>query len=353
MVAGIGNVSGLALVRALGGPEAVFAAHDHELQAAGARREVRAALRGFARWREVDSQLARLEDVGGRLVTCEDASYPELLHHIHDPPLFLYVLGEFAPADGTAIAIVGARDASAYGRQMAMHLSEGLVGAGVTVVSGLARGTDAAAHAAALRARGRTIAVLGSGIDVIYPSEHHPLAMQIVKQGAVVSEYAMGAAPDAENFPGRNRIISGLSLGTIVVEAGERSGALITAQFAAEQGRDVFAVPGPVGARTRGTHQLLRQGACLTESAEDVLREIGPHRTAPAGALARIALSSTEAAVLAALDETPRVVDDLIERTGMTAGALLETLLLLELRGFARQLPGQQFARAGGLSAAR
>lgn len=346
-VPGVGNALGVALVRAFGGPEAAFAAHDVDLQRAGLRRDVRAALRGFDRWRDVDEQLARLDRLGGRLVTWTDASYPDLLRHIHDPPLFLHAYGDFAPADAHAVAVVGSRDASPYGRQMTAQLVEPLAASGITIVSGMARGIDAAAHAAALRARGRTIAVLGSGIDVVYPSEHHQLYMQIAKHGAVVSEYSMGAQPDGENFPGRNRIISGLALGTIVVEATDRSGSLITAGYATEQGRDVFAVPGPVGVRTRGTHHLLRQGAGLVESAEDVLREIAPHLRVAGARPVLPTVTDGEATVLAHLDETPRDVDALIGATGLPAGSLLETLLLLELRGLARRLPGQQFARGG------
>lgn len=349
MVPGIGNVLGLGLVRAFRSPEAVFEARDQDLQCAGVRREVRAALRRFDRWREVEAQLTRLDRGGGRLVTWDDASYPELLRQIHDPPLFLYVFGELTAQDGGAIAVVGSRDASPYGRHMTAVISEGLASRGITVVSGLARGIDAAAHDAALRAGGRTVAVLGSGIDVVYPSEHHRLHMRIAKTGAVVSEYPMGTQPDAENFPARNRIISGLSLGTVVVEATERSGSLITAQFAVEQGREVFAVPGPVGARTRGTHQLLRQGAALAESADDVVREVAPHlRTAPAPSAP--SLSDLETAIVAQLDALPRNVDELIARTGLPAGTVLETLLVLELRGVVRQMPGQCFARAGSAS---
>jgi len=347
LVPGIGNVLGLGLVRAFRSPRAVFDAGDRALQAAGVRREVRAALRRFDRWREVDAQLARLDRIGGRLVTWDDASYPDALRNIHDPPLFLYVLGELSGGDGYAVAVVGSRDASPYARHMTAVISEGLASRGVTVVSGLARGVDAAAHEAALRAGGRTVAVLGSGIDVVYPSEHHRLHMRIARTGAVVSEYPMGTQPDAENFPARNRIISGLSLGTVVVEATERSGSLITAQYAAEQGREVFAVPGPVGARTRGTHQLLRQGAALAESADDVLREIAPQLPTPAAAPAPV-LTDLETAIVAQLDDLPRAVDELIARTGLSAGTVLETLLVLELRGIVRQLPGQSFARIAG-----
>ncbi|MBX3026309.1 DNA-processing protein DprA [bacterium] len=350
LVSGIGNVLGVGLVRALGSPEAVFAAGDRELQRIGVRREVRAALRGFSRWADVDDQLARLDRAGGRLITWEDASYPDLLRHIPDPPLYLHARGEPIDRDALAVALVGSRDASPYGRQMTAQLGEGLAARGITIVSGMARGIDAAAHDAALRAGGRTIAVLGSGIDVIYPSEHHRLSMQIARNGAVVSEYPMGAAPDAENFPGRNRIISGMCLGTIVVEAAERSGSLITARYAAEQGREVFAVPGPVGVRTRGTHQLLRDGAALVEGPEDVLREIAPHLRTAARPAAPV-VAGVEATVLAELDETPRGIDELIGRTRLSAGALLESLLLLELRGLVRQLPGQQFARGGAPTA--
>jgi DNA processing protein len=347
MVPGVGNVLGLGLVRAFRSPHAVFEAGERELQSAGVRREVRAALHRFDRWREVDAQLARLERAGGRLVTWDDAGYPELLRQIHDPPLYLYVLGELTAPDAYAVAVVGSRDASPYARHMTTLLSEGLASRGITVVSGLARGVDAVAHDAALRAGGRSVAVLGSGIDVVYPSEHHRLHMRIARTGAVVSEYPMGAQPDAENFPARNRIISGLALGTVVVEATERSGSLITAQCAAEQGREVFAVPGPVGARTRGTHQLLRQGAALAETADDVVREIAPHlRAAPPPPTP--SLSDLETAIVAQLDNLPRGVDELIARTGLAAGVVLETLLVLELRGVVRQLPGQCFARAAG-----
>ncbi len=345
MVPGIGNILGVGLVRALRSPRAVFAARDADLQCAGVRREVRTALRRFTRWREAEAQVIRLEHAGGRLVTWDDAAYPELLRHIHDPPLYLYALGELTAADATAVAVVGSRDASPYGRHMTAIISEGLASRGITVVSGLARGIDAAAHDAALRAGGRTIAVLGSGIDVVYPSEHHRLHMFIARNGAVVSEYPMGAQPDAENFPARNRIISGLTLGTVVVEATERSGSLITAQCAIEQGREVFAVPGPVGVRTRGTHQLLRQGAALTENADDVLRELAPHLRA-AAPTAPAVLNDLETAVIAQLDTVPRSVDEVIARTGLAAGTVLETLLVLELRGVVRQLPGQCFARA-------
>ena len=343
MVRGVGNILGLGLVRAFGSPAAVFAARRSALQCAGVRPELIRRIKGFEGWEEVREQMRRLDAVGGRLVTWDDESYPEALRHIHDPPLFLFVRGELVREDTMAVAIVGSRAASAYGRQMTIVLSEGLAVRGVTVVSGLARGIDAEAHAAALQAGGRTIAVLGSGIDVVYPSEHHRLHMQIIQNGAVVSEFPMGTQPDAENFPTRNRIISGMSLGTVVVEATEKSGSLITAEYAIEQAREVFAVPGPIGARSRGPHRLIRQGATLVESADDVIREIAPHLERP---MRRpIDLDGALARVFACLDDTAVHVDEVIERSGLSAPKVLESLLTLELRGLIRQYPGKSFAR--------
>jgi DNA processing protein len=229
---------------------------------------------------------------------------------------------------------------------MARAISRGLAASGLTVVSGLARGTDAEAHRAALGAGGRTIAVLGSGIDVLYPSEHKALALAISHQGAVVSEYLMGTKPDPENFPGRNRVISGLSLGTVVVEATERSGSLITASIAADQGREVFAVPGPVSDRTRGTHRLIREGAKLTQSAEDVLEEIAPHLSG-VRSRARVEVTREESAVLGLLSAGHEHVDTVILRSGLPAPRVLQILLSLELKGLVEQLPGKFFVASG------
>jgi DNA processing protein len=346
MVRGVGNVLGVNLVRAFGSAEAVFAASRHALECAGLRRDAAGAIRNFTGWSEVDRQLGRLDAVGGRLITWEDESYPECLRQIYDPPLFLFARGELRPEDKLAIGVVGTRSPSGYGRQMARVLSEGLARYGVTIVSGLARGIDAEAHAGALRAGGRTVAVLGSGIDVVYPSEHHQLLMSIAKHGCVVSELPMGAAPDAENFPGRNRIISGVSLGVVVVEAAERSGSLITTQYALDQGREVFAVPGPVGPRSRGTHHLLRQGATLAECAEDVLAETAPHLISKPIPTETV-LAGDEARVYGCLDEASIEVDQVITATGLPAKTVLDVLLRLELRGLVVRLPGQCFARQG------
>lgn len=343
MVRGVGNVLGVSIVQAFGAPDRAFAASTHALECAGVRRDAARAIRSFDRWDAVDAQLVRLQASRVRLVTWADETYPESLRQIYDPPLFVFAKGDLCRDDVLAVAIVGTRSPSSYGRQMARGLTDGLVRSGLTIVSGLARGIDAEAHATALRVGGRTIAVLGSGIDVVYPSEHHQLLMKIAEQGCVLSELPMGTAPDAENFPGRNRIISGLSLGVVVIEAAEKSGSLITAQYALDQGRDVFAVPGPVGERSKGTHKLLRQGATLTERADDVISEIAPHlltRKAPAPVL-----GGEEARVYASVGEESTDIERILAAVDLPVAATLDTLMRLELRGLIVQLPGKCFAR--------
>jgi DNA processing protein len=344
MSRGVGPVVFQALLRAFATPAAVFNASVHALVCAGVRPEVARAIHAFADWPAVERQLERLAHRGVSLITWHDPHYPANLRQIHDPPPFLFVQGELQARDALAVALVGSRNVSAYGLRVTRELAEGLVHYGVTVVSGLARGTDAAAHWAALRAGGRTIATLGSGIDVVYPSEHHALFRSIARQGAVVTELLMGTQPDAENFPNRNRIISGLSLGTIVVEAAEKSGSLITAALAAEQGRDVFAVPGAVSARTRGTHRLIREGAKLTERAEDVLEELAPQLLARLAPAAPLQLTAEEGAVLNSMRHETLHIDEIITRSGLPAATALQTLLALELKGVVQQLPGKYFA---------
>lgn len=343
MVRGIGPVVYQDLLRFFGAPTEALGAGLEALVSAGVRPELARAIRAFDDWATVDEQIERLAGCGARLVTWDDATYPANLRHIHDPPPFLFVLGEFQVADRLAVAVVGSRRVTSHGRRVARELATGLAQQGVVVVSGLARGTDAEAHWSVLRAGGRTIAVLGSGIDVVYPSEHHALARAIANQGAVVSELWMGTKPDADNFPARNRIISGLSLGTVIVEATEKSGSLITARFAAEQGREVFAVPGMIGEQTRGTHRLIRDGARLTEGVQDILEEIAPQLLgAPRGRVV-VELSSREAAVLEAVTADAVHIDTVILRSGLAAGDILPILLNLELKGAVQQLPGKFF----------
>lgn len=342
MVRGVGPVVYQGLLRAFREPAAVFGASVHALECAGVRSDVARAIRGFRDWTAADEQVSRAIRCGAIVLTWNDAAYPPLLRRIHDPPPVLFVRGRIEPADAQAVAIVGSRQASAYGRRVSREISAGLARCGLTVVSGLARGVDAVAHASALEAGGRTIAVLGCGVDVVYPAEHHALFRSIGRQGAVVSELWMGTQPEAEHFPARNRIISGVSLGLVVVEAGERSGSLITAGFAAEQGREVFAVPGAIGVHTRGTHRLLREGAKLTERAEDVVEELMP-QLVRRGTMPAPALPPDEAAIRDALGDEVVQVDDLIVRCGLAPGRVLQGLLSLELRGVVEQLPGKRF----------
>jgi len=337
----------LALVEALGSVEAVVQASPRSLEAAGARAVVAEAIPGSLE--RARGEAERLAALGATLVAWGDPEYPQRLRAIADPPLFLAVHGEVA-LDEPAIAVVGARRASAYGKRVAEELARGLAQAGLTVVSGLAAGIDAAAHQGALAGGGRTVAVLATGIDRVYPPWHRELAQQVAASGALVSEFACGSPPLQFHFPRRNRIISGLALGTVVVEAAERSGSLITARYALEQGRDVFAVPGPVGVPLhRGPHRLIQQGARLVTGVEDVLEELAPAliervRTARA-AVAVATLSADERRVLDALGDTGHQIDDVIRTAGLAPGAALETLLALELRGLVRQSPGKRFER--------
>ena len=278
----------------------------------------------------------------------DDPAYPRNLLTIAQPPPVLFVKGSLLPADEWAVALVGTRHASTYGKEVARELASGLAASGVTVVSGLARGVDITAHRAALEAGGRTIAVLGSGIDNIYPSEHQGAAEAIAKAGAVVSDYALGTPPEAANFPPRNRIISGLSKGVVIVEAGEVSGALITADFAAEQGRDVFAVPGNIHQRTSlGANKLLQQGAKMVTGVADILEELNlalvtEQRTA------RVALpaDATEQRVLACLSAEPVHIDDLGVQMGLPIAQVSGTLALMELKGLVRQVGGMNYVVA-------
>lgn len=277
LVPGIGSLRLRRLLDAFGSLSTLWAASAEQLQ------QVEGVGPGFAqqlidsrRKRDaVTEELGLARKAGCTVVTLEDDGYPVPLRQIHDPPLVIYMKGAWTEADETAVAMVGARRASLYGQQMAERLAYDLALRGVTVVSGLARGIDGTAHRGALKASGRTLAVLGNGLSSIYPSEHKDLAEQIAEHGALISEYPMRMEPLSQNFPQRNRLISGLSLGVVIVEAAKRSGALITADCALEQGREVFAVPGKADSITsQGTHQLLKQGARLVTSVEDILEEL-------------------------------------------------------------------------------
>ena len=308
----------------------------------------RRARSGPVPWRWAASQWEALQRCNGQLLTLEDPRYPHLLAQTAAPPPALFVLGTF-PDALPCVAVVGTRRASHSGRRMAHQLARDLVAAGFCVVSGMAWGIDASAHAGALEGGGRTLAVLGCGADVIYPRRHADLYRAIRRQGAVVSEFPMGSSAAAGWFPRRNRVISGLSLGTIVVEAPARSGALITASYALEQNREVFAVPGDVlRGNSKGCHQLLKEGAKLVEEVEDVMEELKHWRMSPRSAPAAAPpLAGAEGEVFDRLGADPCHVDDLARAVDMTPARLLEVLLRLELEGRVEQLPGKHFVRRG------
>ncbi|TMA94761.1 MAG: DNA-protecting protein DprA [Deltaproteobacteria bacterium] len=330
-------------------PTKIFSASAAELaQVEGLHREVIDGLLNFSAWVEVEQEIRRTREAGIELVPFTSPNYPARLRMITDPPPFLYVKGTLRAEDDKAVAIVGSRSASDYGRRMARDLARGLANLGFTVISGMARGIDGTAHDTVLQSGGRTIAVLGSGIDRAYPPEHGNLYRRISESGAVISELPIGTRPMAFHFPARNRLISGLSLGVVVVEATEKSGSLITAAMAVEQGREVFAVPGEAGAsRSRGAHRLIRQGAKLVETVDDIIEEIAPqllHRSGRAVPAAPRTLppsaSETTRKIFALLQENTLQVDQVIERSALPAAQVLEILLDLELQGFIRQSPG-------------
>ncbi len=351
-VRGIGPAKLRALLDHFGDLETAWNAPRPALAEAGldkrALESLLAARDGF----DLDLLVGEVEKAGLTVLCWDDETYPSRLREIDNPPPVLYVRGTQATADDWAVAIVGTRRATAYGRDVAHELASVLAASGVTIVSGFARGIDAVAHLAALEVGGRTLAVLGSGLDKIYPPEHAALAERVVASGALISDYALGTPPDATNFPPRNRIISGLSLGVIVVEAGEESGALITTEFAMEQGREVFAVPGNIFSRTsRGPNKLIQQGAKMVLSPEDVLEELNL-RMAAHHAEARDQLSLFDGAdeleqkLLTHLSAEPLHADELSVLTGLPIASVSSALAMMELKGMARQAGGMKYVLA-------
>ncbi len=371
------------LLERFGSAEQVFKAPEDEIAAAGVPRQLAHAIAAFADFAPLEKELCELPRLGARLVRWTDPDYPPNLKHIADPPPYLFARGTLAADDRAAIAVVGARAASEAGLRMAERLGLELAAHGFIVVSGLARGIDGAAHRGALQAGGRTIGVLGCGIDVAYPPEHRQLAEAIVEnRGALLSELPLGTAPMPENFPSRNRILSGLSLGVVIVEAAEKSGSLITARLALEQDRQVFAVPGsPLSGKTRGSNRLIKQGAVLVECVEDVIEDLAPQlggiaapdgasvaqtpaqaaaagRGAPAIASAKRPAVADEAvaaangeeseqtqAILNCLTDAQKLhVDAVIESCQLSPQTVLKLLLELELRGLVVQHPGKLFS---------
>jgi DNA processing protein len=348
MVKGIGPARVRRLLDHFGDLALAWHAVPEDLRAAGLDRRACEALVAARQGIDLDQVLQRLAQSGVSVLTWESPDYPVNLRNIAQPPPVLYTQGQLTPADEWAVAVVGTRRASAYGREVARELAAALAASGVTVVSGLARGIDSVAHRAALEAGGRTVAVLGSGLDQIYPAEHQPIAAAIAKAGAVVSDYPLGTPPDSVNFPPRNRIISGLAKGVVVVEADERSGALITATFAAEQGREVFAVPGSIRAPTcRGPNKLIQQGAKVVLSPTDILEELNLVMvTEHQQVRAALPADETEKRVLACLAGEPVHVDELGVQLSLPIAQVSSALALMELKGLVRQVGGMNYVAA-------
>ena len=354
LVPGVGPRTRKVLLERFGSSGAVLralASQLRDVEGVGPKLTARIAAARDEIHAEEEIELCRQSGVA--IITQADPQYPRALKEIVDPPAVLFVRGQWEPRDAVAVAIVGTRHATQYGLRQAERLAGSLARAGVTIASGLARGIDAAAHRGALGAGGRSIAVLGSGVLNVYPPEHKELADEVASHGAVFSEAPPRAAPMAGVFPQRNRIISGLSLGVMVVEAGERSGALITARHAMEQGREVFAVPGRIDDRTsHGCHRLIRDGAKLVQSPEDVLEELGPLVEPALGGdgqvvrhPAELLLEGVERQVLAAIGGDATAIDDLVTATGLSPAQVLSTISVLEMRHVIRRLSGVLVAR--------
>ncbi|QXE92494.1 DNA-processing protein DprA [Geomonas subterranea] len=342
----VGNVTFLRLLSHFGSPEQVLKASVSELSSvkgvsAAAARSI--AEHDFRAWAEAECE--RVHSSGVQVVDILSHRYPRLLMQIADPPPFFYLMGALEGSE-TAVAMVGSRHASQYGLCTATRLAKELAGQGVTVISGMARGIDTASHWGCLKAEGRSVAVLGCGVDVIYPPENDTLYRTLCEGGALISEFPMGTSPLPENFPRRNRIISALALGVVVVEAGEGSGSLITAQYALEQGREVFAVPGNVTTSgSRGVNGLIKQGAKLVERVEDILEELAiePLATHPLEQPRSFPLTPQEAELYALLCQGVLQIDDIIVQSALTASEVSATLLRLEMKGIITQLPGKRF----------
>lgn len=345
LVKGIGAVRLRGLLNHFGSLDLAWQAPASALEAAGLSARLVQNLMEIRKQVHLDVLMERIARQGIQVITWEDETYPRRLREIDQPPPVLYVRGTVDPEDDWAVAIVGTRRVTSYGRQVTADLATFLAGNGITVVSGLARGVDAMAHEAALQAGGRTIAVLGSGVDRIYPPEHRRLADQIMNQGAVCSDYPVGTAPESTNFPPRNRIISGLSQATVVIEAGETSGALITARFAADQGRDVFAVPGPINAvQSKGANSLIQQGARPLLRIEEILEVLNlQHIQTQQKARKALPADEIEAALLKVIGQQPVHVDDIQAMSGLSIEKVSATLTLLELKGIVRQVGGMNY----------
>ncbi len=348
LIPDIGTKRILQLVDAFGSLQVAWGASRQQLLKAGLSEAVVDGMLAARDELNLDREMQRVRRVDAFLLTLADDNYPQHLRDLDDAPALLYVRGELLPHDRLAVCIVGTRKATVYGKDVAYQLARELAANGVTVVSGLAQGIDAAAHQGALDAGGRTIGVMGNGISDVYPQESLPLAREIIRSGAVITEFPIGTAPTARNFPRRNRVMSGLSLGVLVVEAGEKSGALITARHAAEQGRDVYAVPSNIfNMEGRGTNRLIQDGAKLVMSAADILEEIEITHTIRETSITThetVPPSDDEGRLLQLLSNDPIHIDDLVRVSGLPVAAVSSTLTILELKGLARAVGRMQYA---------
>jgi len=350
-ISGVGPRKTLDLISRFDTLDNIFSASYHDLtRIPGIKDKIARAILRDPDEELLHGQVKLIEKFQVKMVTIWDDSYPERLKQIYDPPIALFCRGNIDLLNSEGIGMVGTRTPTSYGREISKEFSRDLARKGLTIISGAAKGVDSLVHEACLKAGGSTIAVLGNGVDRVYPAENRPLYHEISEKGLIISEFLMGSKPDAQNFPRRNRIISGLSLGTIVIEAAERSGSLITAYFALDQNREVFAVPGPVNSRqSRGCHLLIKQGAKLVESVEDILEELdGKYKMGSSQGQQEllIAADPAESAVLEHLSTDEEIhIDDLASLAEQTTFALLGTLLQLEMKGLIQQLPGKYFKR--------
>jgi DNA processing protein len=351
---GIGAVTFIQLLERIGNPDEILQATAGQLQASGLNQQIISSLK-HPDLESIDRDLEWLELADNRILTCQDTHYPPLLLQIPDPPPLLYVHGNCETLTRLQLAMVGSRNPTTSGHRTAVEFARHLSLAGLTITSGLALGIDAASHEGALQSGKATIAVMGTGLDRVYPSSHRELAHRIAEQGALISEFPTGTSPRPENFPRRNRIISGLSLGTLVVEAAVRSGSLISARFAAEQGREVFAIPGSIhNPLARGCHALIRQGAKLVETAQDIIDELGAiamscslPETPRVGQAndTTLKLDPDYVQLLDSIGYDPITIDAMVKTTGLTAAEVSSMLLQLEMNGFLASSPGGLYYR--------
>jgi DNA processing protein len=355
LIKDVGPVRVRQLLEHFAEPAGILAASSAQLQKVpGIGPEIAASISGWEKNIDLQGEIQKIEKFGCKIVIQSDENYPELLRQIYDPPIVLYVKGTLLASDKNAVAIVGSRMTTHYGVETARKLAHQLAYIGVTVVSGGARGIDSAAHQGALLSKGRTVAVLGTGINLIFPAENVELFERIAAQGALITQFSFNRKADKQSFPIRNRIVAGMTLGTVVVEANMTSGALITAGMAVENGRQVFAVPGRIDSpRSKGCHDLIKKGAKLCESAEDILSEFEylfpasnkPSLLKDAGAMPAFALSASEQAVYDALGDEERAIDEVIRGSGLPPSTVSVALLGLEMKRMIRQLPGKVFVK--------